>query len=52
MDNKVVSWLEKTKEEFLEDSDDTDADPSYIDPLELRESESDISEPTPSISTQ
>ncbi|XP_050527851.1 piggyBac transposable element-derived protein 4-like [Daktulosphaira vitifoliae] len=54
MSNKVISWLEETEEVFLDDSDDTDADPSYVDPAELRENESDsdISEPTPSIITQ
>ncbi|XP_050065449.1 piggyBac transposable element-derived protein 4-like [Aphis gossypii] len=48
MTNKVISWLEETEEVFLDDSDDTDADPSYGDPVELRENESDsdISEPT------
>ncbi|KAL4104514.1 hypothetical protein QTP88_019809 [Uroleucon formosanum] len=42
-----ISWLEETEEVFLDDSDDTDADPSYGDPIELRENESDsdISEP-------
>ncbi|XP_050523011.1 piggyBac transposable element-derived protein 4-like [Daktulosphaira vitifoliae] len=54
MSNKVISWLEETEEVFLDDSDDTDADPSYVDPAELRENESDsdISEPRPSIITQ
>lgn len=50
MANKVISWLEETEEVFLDDSDDNVADPSYGEPVELRENESDsdISEPTPS----
>lgn len=53
MANKIILWLEETKEICLDDSDDTDVDPSYEDPVELRENESDsdISEPTLSIST-
>jgi len=49
MANKVISWLEEIEDVFLNDSDDTDADPSYGDPVELRENESDIdiSEPSP-----
>jgi len=49
MANKVILWLE-TEEDFLDDSDDTDADRSYGDPVKLREIESDIdiSEPKPS----
>jgi len=39
MANKVISWLEITEEVFLDDSDDTDADPSYGDSVELRENE-------------
>jgi len=49
-----VSWLEETEEQFLEDPDDTDADPSYLILLELRKSksDSDISEPMPRISIE
>lgn len=36
-----MSWLEETEEQFLEDSDDTDADPNYVDPVEFLESDSD-----------
>lgn len=43
-----LSWLEETEEVFFDDSDDTDADPSYGGPVKLRENESgsNISEPT------
>lgn len=49
MDSKLLSWLEETEEHFLDDSDDTDADPN-IEPVQLHdnESESDTSEPAPS----
>lgn len=53
MDSKLLSWLEETEEHFLDDSDDTDADPN-IEPVQLQnnESESDTSEPAPSTSTR
>ena len=41
MANKVILWLRETEEVLLDNSDDTDADPSYKDPVELRENESD-----------